>query len=225
MSFAREDKSTPYSDAFLMASGLDHLKINVSTLTTAEVDTKGYLKPNLPFLENGDLVSSTNLSVPAAAVANDENTGTGTVGSLVGKAGGVSEVITLRAIDATHFDVIGSRSGLLGDATVGTPYTSAAINLTITAGGTAFVAGDEFTIKITAADEQRVWGLTREAVKIVDENPTDDSLAADTSDPLVGVATFAHINRDIAEDNLGRAFTALELTAMKNAGHIVVTTT
>lgn len=63
-----------------------------------------------------------------------------------------------------------------------------------------------------------VWGVTIEAVKIVAANPTNVSLAADTSDPLVAVARKGMINRDIAEDNLGRAYTAAELAGFVAAG-------
>lgn len=95
--------------------------------------------------------NSAVVSVPGAAVdPAPGNTGNGTVGSLLGKANAPSEVITLVATSATSFTVTGSLSGSLGVATVGTPFTSAIINLTITAGATPFAAGDNFTITVTA---------------------------------------------------------------------------
>ena len=95
--------------------------------------------------------NSSALSIPGAAVdPAPGNTGNGTVGSLVGKARAPSEVITLTALTPTTFSVVGSLTGALGTATVGTPFTSAVINLTITAGGSAFVAGDNFTITVVA---------------------------------------------------------------------------
>lgn len=48
--------------------------------------------------------------------------------------------------------------------------------------------------------------------------PTDVSLAADTGTVPIGMATSGIINRDIVEDNLGRAMTANELTALATAG-------
>lgn len=90
-------------------------------------------------------------SLPAAAVdPAPANTGNGTVGSIVGKAGAPTETITLTATSSSNFTVTGSVSGALAAATVGSPYTSAIINFTITAGGTPFVAGDNFTISVTA---------------------------------------------------------------------------
>ena len=70
-----------------------------------------------------------------------------------------------------------------------------------------------------------VYGVTIEAVRIVDRNPTNVSLAADTSDPLIAVATIGMVNRDIAEDNLGRAYTAAEIAGFDAAGSKLVLTT
>ncbi len=60
------------------------------------------------------------------------------------------ETITATAVDATTFDVAGSVSGAHPQATVGVAYTTNhGVTFTITAGGTAFVAGDAFTFAIT----------------------------------------------------------------------------
>lgn len=76
--------------------------------------------------------------------------GTGN-GTLTGAAIRTRETFTLTAIDATHFTVRGSSSGLLANATTGTPYVSPQVSFTLTVGGTAFVAGDKFTITATGA--------------------------------------------------------------------------
>lgn len=78
-------------------------------------------------------------------------TGDGTISGYIGTATSVAEMFTITATNATTFSVVGSVSGALANATVGTPYTSAKINFTITAGGTAFVAGDVFTLQTTPA--------------------------------------------------------------------------
>jgi len=51
--------------------------------------------------------------------------------------------------------------------------------------------------------------------------PTDVTLAADTSTVPVGMGTIGEINRDIAEDNMGRAYTANELAAFNAAGSMI----
>jgi hypothetical protein len=63
-----------------------------------------------------------------------------------------------------------------------------------------------------------VYGVTIEAQKIVPDNPTDVSLAAVTVDPIITVNTVGHVNRDVIEDNLGRALTAEEIAGFDLAG-------
>src|ERR1044072_976465 len=47
--------------------------------------------------------------------------------------------------------------------------------------------------------------------------PTNGSLAADTKTSPLGMGTMGTVNRDVIEDNLGRALTANELTAFATA--------
>jgi len=72
------------------------------------------------------------------------------------------------------------------------------------------------------------YGIVVEAIDLglATVPPTDLTLAADTSDPLIAVSTSGLINRDVAEDNLGRAYSALELAGLIAAGsHFTLTTT
>lgn len=64
-----------------------------------------------------------------------------------------------------------------------------------------------------------VWGVTIEPIKIPHATipPTDVSLAADTGTCPV-VVGFGLVNRDVAEDNLGRAYTADEIAGFDLAG-------
>jgi len=73
-------------------------------------------------------------------------TGNGTLTAYSGGASSVAETFEITATSATSFDVVGSVSGSIGPATVGTPFSHAKIEFLLTAGGTAFVAGDEFTL-------------------------------------------------------------------------------
>jgi hypothetical protein len=86
-------------------------------------------------------------------------TGTGDLTAYIGTSTSVAETFTITATSATNFTVVGSVTGALADATVGTPYTSAKIDFTLTAGGTAYVAGDVWTIN-TAPKWTRLarWG-------------------------------------------------------------------
>jgi flagellar hook protein FlgE len=78
------------------------------------------------------------------------NVGNGTLTGLAAPSSSVAQTITLTATSATTFSVVGSVSGNLGTATVGTPFTSAQFDGTINAGSTAFAAGDTITVPTTA---------------------------------------------------------------------------
>lgn len=73
-------------------------------------------------------------------------TGTGTITAYRGGASSVAESWELTATSATNFTVVGSVSGSIGPATVGTPFSHAKIAFTLNAGGTAFVSGDKFSL-------------------------------------------------------------------------------
>ena len=67
-----------------------------------------------------------------------------------------------------------------------------------------------------------IYGVTVEAMKVADANDATTIAALGTID--VPVATHGMINRDIAEDILGRAYTADELTGFETS-RIVLTNT
>lgn len=71
---------------------------------------------------------------------------------------------------------------------------------------------------LVGASPAFVYGVTIEAQKIVPDNPTDVTLAAVTVDPIITVNTVGHVNRDVIEDNLGRALTADEIAGFDAAG-------
>lgn len=64
---------------------------------------------------------------------------------------------------------------------------------------------------------QFVFGVTIEPLKVADSNSAED-IAAASAAANVAVATICQINRALAEDQLGRAYTANELAAFDAAG-------
>lgn len=71
-----------------------------------------------------------------------------------------------------------------------------------------------------------VYGVTLESIKIVTYTVTTALLTADTGTVPVAVGTVGVVNRDIIEDNLGRALTADEIAGFALAGsHIHLTRT
>lgn len=73
-------------------------------------------------------------------------TGNGTMTRLDPRPGIVAETWLIVATSATNFTVTGSISGAQAAATVGTEYDNGFIRFLISAGGTAFIATDTFTV-------------------------------------------------------------------------------
>lgn len=69
------------------------------------------------------------------------------------------------------------------------------------------------------------YAINPEPIKIVDYVPTDALLAADTATIPVGMITSGVVNRDIVEDNLGRAMTAAEIAGCGTDSKFTLTNT
>ncbi|NDV77078.1 head decoration protein [Burkholderia cenocepacia] len=87
----------------------------------------------------------------AAATAGASNTGNGTSSAVTttGYAPTVG-IYTVEFDDATHFVVSAPNGQEIGHGVTGTAFSAGGLNFTITAGGTAFVPGDSFTITVAA---------------------------------------------------------------------------
>jgi len=86
-----------------------------------------------------------------AAAAASGNTGNGTVSTPAVEVGVQAGSYRIVAISATEFEVFDPLGNLVAIAKTATAFASQ-IGFTITAGGTAFVAGDSFTIAVTETD-------------------------------------------------------------------------
>lgn len=87
-------------------------------------------------------------------------TGTGTITDLDSGANTVAEDITITFSNATTAAVVGGTTGAIGTATVGTRFTSPQISFMLTAGGTAFVNSDAFTVTMTEQVYTDISGAT-----------------------------------------------------------------
>lgn len=92
-------------------------------------------------------------------------TGNGTIAGLIGGSASVAETFTIAFTSATAFTVTGSITGALAGGTAGVAYSTTHIKFTITSGGTAFIAGDTFTVATTppwtskrrTSGDQMIW--------------------------------------------------------------------
>jgi phage tail sheath protein FI len=92
------------------------------------------------------------------------STADGTLSDLeVNQTAAVLETWTITAQSATTFTVVGSVSGSQGTATLGVDYDNGLIAFTILPGSSMFVAGDIFTVQITATTVTNPLGSTQAA--------------------------------------------------------------
>jgi flagellar hook protein FlgE len=102
----------------------------------------------LTFNGNGVLIGTSGGAGAPKYTAG--NVGNGTVSGEAATSATVAQTITLTATAVpTVFTVVGSVSGALGNATVGIPFTSSQVDLTINQGSTAWATGDTITVPMT----------------------------------------------------------------------------
>jgi len=106
-----------------------------------------------------EVIGKRLVAVPTTGTAGT-NTGNGTCTAVSGAASTLPETFTITCTTAAanggKFSVVGSKTGRLADAVVGTPYTSAYLNATINDGTVDFAVGDAFTVAVAAGDNKAV---------------------------------------------------------------------
>jgi hypothetical protein len=112
------------------------------------------------------------------------------------------ETITVTATNATTFDVTGSSSGAHAAATVGVAYSEDGLSFTISAGGTAFEAGDSFTFAITdtldatTASKKKDLSISNRSMTVITQGVFPDRISVSifgTSYENLGVSTTGYI--------------------------------
>lgn len=122
-------------------------------LKSEETNGSRYSRDNIVIAKgSGQLITGTVLGLLAvgAALASLEvdNTGNGTIAA--GAVGAGAQIGTYRILftSATAFNVTDPSGDAVGSGTVGTAFNTGGVAFTITAGATAFAAGDEGAITI-----------------------------------------------------------------------------
>ena len=127
----------------------------------------------------GDVIGEVTLAVPTTGT--EDNTGTAACGSVAGGANTELGTYTLTCKSvASHvgtFEVKTPSGAALPNAVQGVAYSNPHINFTIAAvgGGTDFVAGDKFTIPVTAGSGKYVKAV---ATNVNGSNQVDNMLIA-----------------------------------------------
>jgi len=153
--------------------------------------------------DHGDLLNKLDTFLTSQGMTTSplySGTGNGVISALIGGSASVVENITVAMTSSTAFSVTGSISGALGTGTVGTPFVNSKVNFSITAGGTAFVAGDTWTFSTTPA-----WTSLRRVAgsEMIWQAPGNGG----TNQILVGALVFTNSTADYYNWRLG-GFTA-----------------
>lgn len=128
-------------------------------------------------------------TIGAATATAGTNTGNGTISAVNVLAYSLVGTYKLTALSATSFSVLAPNGTRLADATVGTAYADQ-IGFTITAGATAFVAGDSFSVAVAAGSGNYVQSVKT----ATDGSQYPTAILADYADASAGaVATGAYL--------------------------------
>lgn len=155
-------------------------------------------------LDAGTLVRGTVLgqkTLGAAAgvagkPAGGANTGTGVISAVTVGANAQLGNYVLTALSATDFQVVAPNGDRLAEATAAIAYADQ-INFTITAGGTAFVAGDGFTVTLAAGDGNFIESVAT----ATDGSQNPVAILVDVADASGGpVATGAYVMGEFNEN-------------------------
>lgn len=134
---------TPLSEVFhdggfIVSEANGHQSRDTITLTGAAV------------VQAGTVLGQQTIGATAAAAALGTNTGNGTFGTITVGSGVQVGGYTVEFDDATHFIVSDPGGTEVGHGTTGVAFSAGGLGFTITAGGTAFLPGDSFTVTVAA---------------------------------------------------------------------------
>ena len=127
-----------------LIAGSQDLVTDSVIVASGQVLTRGTLLGQ----QTNAILSST---ATAATTSGGANTGNGTIGSITIGPEVMFGTYRVTMTSATAFNVLDPQNEPVGTGTAGTAFTNPQINLTVTAGGTAFVANDGFNIVVNEA--------------------------------------------------------------------------
>lgn len=228
-----------------------HVKVDISALTGKEIDSQGYLKPNVPLTLSGVLPADTvgTAQVETATVVGTIGaTGAGNATVIVTSPtlpGGTKNLAVAVANNDTAAQVAAKiRTALAADGDVNDAFAvsgagaaivltallpatnDATLNVSVDNGtsvGLAAALTSANTTAGVAGAVNQVPCVTVEPIKVAADNQAA-TLAAITNDPFVACAVTGVLNRDIAEDVLDRVLSPAEIAALNGPNSKIVLT-
>lgn len=186
---------------------VEQILVDVSDLSynsgNGEVDTYGYLKPGVPLNAAGDPITTIEGGVTVTHVAGG-SAGDFTLTGITTE----DELLSVEAEDTT--------SGVTTNLTA--QFTITAANTINNTGGTASTGKVLIVRWRDASAAQYVYGVVIAPVYVGATGIVADAGLDSLADFPCAVARGGLVNRDVVEDNLGRALTAAELAAFMAPG-------
>lgn len=140
-------------------------------------------------------LTTTGLTAVGAAQATPgANTGNGTMSAVALSQGVLQGVYLLQYNSATEFEVYTPAGDLVGEGRNGVAFALGGLGFTMTAGGTAFVAGDGFTITVAANANVGLYAPL--SLTALDGTAVPAALLLNETDASTGNRKIAVLNRD-----------------------------
>jgi hypothetical protein len=180
---------------------------------TLKLVTKGVTVAGAAVLQRGTVMGQQTIGTAAATPGKPlggANTGNGTCSAVTVGANAMTGNYIITMLTATTFSVQAPNGDRLMDGATGTAYTDQ-LGFTITAGGTAFVAGDGFTMAVAAGSGN--WIISVKTATDGSQYPA--GILADYTDPtggnvLAGVYVMGEFNQNALTMDASWTAAALE---------------
>jgi Bacteriophage lambda head decoration protein D len=147
-----------------------------------------------PILPAGLILGQTTTGLTGAYAATGGNTGTFTCGAVVLSQGVLQGVYTIEFLAATVFNVMNPLGDLVAEGHTGVAFSVGGVGFTITAGGTAAVAGDSATITIAANANVNLYAPL--SLSALDGTQIPAAILLNETDASAGNRAIAVLNRD-----------------------------
>ena len=153
-----------------------------------------------PALIAGQVMGKITAGAAGSAAAQAGNTGNATVGTVTKLANVKVGTYIVEFISATEFIVIDPAGNTIGNGQTGTAFSEGThVSFTITAGGTAMVVGDGFTIAIAAGSgKYAAW----DAAAIDGTAVIAGILLEGTTASYDGIATVVNADAEVNMEHL-----------------------
>lgn len=180
-----------HSQGFIVSESPGQFSRGQVTILQQSSNFQSSLSPILPA---GLILGQTTTGLTAAYAATGGNTGNFTSSAIALSQGVLQGVYTIEFIAPTVYNVYTPAGDILAEGKTGVAFSAGGLGFTITAGGTAAVAGDSATI--TTAANANVGLYAPLSLTALDGTAVPAALLLNETDASTGNRKIAVLNRD-----------------------------